>query len=140
MPRPTGVTVIAIILFLAAGYLVGLAVIMLVSPGLISMAAGAPLLHGLELAGPYMFLLIGALGALVGYGLWRMYNWARRVTTLLGFVGIVMLIPSVSGSVLMMQFGNLYWAGLGVIVRVVIVWYLYQTPVAEEFARAARSK
>ena len=133
MPRPAGVTAIAIILLLAAGYLLVLGVVMVVSPGLVSMVAAAPLLHGLELAGPYMFLLVGALGAGVAYGLWRMHNWARRVTTLLGFVGIVMLIPSVSGSLLMMQFGNLFWGGLGVIVRVVIVWYLYQTPVAESF-------
>jgi hypothetical protein len=35
---------------------------MLLRPGMISMSAGAPLLFGLELAGPYMFLLMAVVG------------------------------------------------------------------------------
>jgi len=127
------------VLFLSAAYLGSLGLIMLARPGLVSMTAGAPLLHGLELAGPYMFLLVAAAGALVGFNLWRMHNWARRVSIILGFVGIVMLIPSVSGSVLTMHVSSLVWGGLGIILRVVIVWYLYQAPVAEQFSKNARS-
>ena len=56
-------------LFLAAAYLWVVGVVMLVLPGAASMTLGAPLLHGLELAGPFMFLLAGAVGALIGWGL-----------------------------------------------------------------------
>ena len=48
---------------------------MLASPGTVPMAAGAPLLNGLELAGPYMFLLIAVFTTLTGWGMLRMQSW-----------------------------------------------------------------
>ena len=72
--RPAGVTVVAIVFFAASTYLLALGLIMMTRPGLVSMAAGAELLGGLELAGPYMFLLVGALGAAlaqIGRASWR---------------------------------------------------------------------
>jgi hypothetical protein len=133
MERPTGVTTIAIIFFLAAAYLLILALIMLLAPGAVSMMLGSPLLGGLELAGPYMFLLMGALGAAVGLGLLRLNNWARRAAALICMIGFVMLIPEVSIAVVEIRAAKLVWGGLGIMVRVVITWYLYQSPVAEVF-------
>jgi hypothetical protein len=130
---PTGVTVVAWVFFLAAVYLGLIAAVMLAWPGVASMALGAPLLNGLELAGPYMFLLIAGVGALIGCGLWRLNNWARRAAIVVGFVGLVMLVPSVSAAAVDFRV-SLLWAGLGIIVRVMMVWYLYQTPVAERFS------
>ena len=98
------------------------------------MTMGSPILNGLELAGPYMFLLIGAMGAAIGFGLLRLSNWARRVGILASLIGMVMLIPSVSAAAVDFR-PALFWSGLGVIVRMVVVWYLYQTPVAETFRR-----
>ena len=69
---PTGVMAIAILFFVAAAYLSLLAAVTLASPGTLSMGLAAPLLNGLELAGPYMFLLIGGVGALIGWGLLRL--------------------------------------------------------------------
>ena len=99
------------------------------------MALGAPLLGGLELAGPYMFLLVAGVGAAIGWGLLRLNNWMRRAAALVALIGIVMLVPSVSANAISLQFGNLGWGGLGMIVRVMIVWYLFQEPVAEQFSR-----
>jgi hypothetical protein len=132
MSRPTGVTSIAIIFFLTAIYLGGIGGLMLVSPGTVSMAAGASLLGGLELAGPYMFLLIAGVAALIGWGLLRMQSWARRLTILVAFAGFVMLIPSVSAAAVDFRW-SLVTGGLGIIVRVVVIWYLWQTPTAEQF-------
>jgi len=64
MQRPVGVTAIAIVFFLSAAYLAGLGAAMLIAPGTLSMRLGAPLLFDLVLAGPYMFLLFAAVGAL----------------------------------------------------------------------------
>ena len=129
---PTGVTAIAILFFVAAAYLGLLAVVALASPGAVSMALAAPLLNGLELAGPYMFLLIGGVGALIGWGLLRLNTWARRAALVVALIGVVMLIPAVSAAAV--DLGTpLLWGGLGIIVRVMIVWYLYQEPVAESF-------
>ncbi len=127
---------IAFVFFLAAAYLGVIGTIMLASPGTVSMALGAPLLRGLELAGPYMFLLMGVLGALIGWGLLRLNNWARRAAVLVAFIGIVMLVPSVSASAISLQLGNLAWGGLGIIVRVMIVWYLFQEPTKERFTNS----
>ena len=131
---PTGVTVIAFVFFFAAVYLGLIAVVMLAWPGVASMALGAPLLNGLELAGPYMFLLMAGVGALIGWGLWRLNNWARRAAIVVGFVGLVMLVPSVSAAAVEFRV-SLLWAGLGIVVRVMMVWYLYQTPVTKVFAK-----
>jgi hypothetical protein len=106
---PTGVAAIATLFFLAATYLGLIGLLMLVSPGTASMALGAPLLSGLELAGPYMFLLMAG-------------------------VGVVMLVPAVSAAAVDFR-ASLLWGGLGIIVRVIIVWYLYQEPVKRAFAK-----
>jgi hypothetical protein len=123
MQRPAGVTAIAILFFLAAGYLCVAGAIMLLSRGTLSMRIGAPLLHGLELAGPFMFLLVGAVGALIGWGLMRLNNWARRAAVVAVLVGVVMLIPSVSESATNLNW-PLAWGGLGIMLRAAVAWYL----------------
>ncbi len=124
----------AAVFLLAGTYLLAVGLTMLVRPGLVSMAAGAELLGGLELAGPYMFLLVGGLGAVIAFGLWRLHRWARWLAILAAMIGVVMLLPSVSSAMLDFHIGKLVWAGFGTIVRVMIVWYLFQEPVGEAFA------
>ena len=133
MERPTGVTWIAATFLLVAAYLSILGILMLASPGTVSMAAGAPLLGGLELAGPYMFLLVAAVAGAIGYGLLRLNNWARRLAIVAAFAGVVMLIPQVSGAVVSLRIQPLLLGGVGVILRVVIIWYLFQEPVSDAF-------
>jgi hypothetical protein len=136
MDRPLGVRGVATLFFLVAAYLMAVGLLMLAKPGLISIAAGAPLLGGLEVAGPYAFLMAGVFGALVGYGLMQLKNWARRLAILMAIAGLVLLIPSVSSGVAALRVAPLASAGLGVIVRAIIVWYLSQSPVREAFAKA----
>jgi multidrug transporter EmrE-like cation transporter len=131
---PFGVAAISIVFLLTTAYLGLLGVIMLVSPGTASMGLGAPLLSGLELAGPYMFLLMAGVGVLIGWGLLRLNNWARRAVIAVGFIGVVMLVPAVSAAAVDFR-ASLLWGGLGIIVRVMIVWYLYQEPVKRAFAK-----
>ncbi len=133
MERPAGITVIASIFFLAAAYLLILALIMFIAPGSVSMMLGSPLLGGLELAGRYMFLLMSGVGAVVGLGLLRLNKWARRAATLIALIGLVLLIPDVSIAVVDFRPGKLIWGGLGIMVRVIITWYLYQPDAAEAF-------
>src|SRR4030088_413466 len=98
MPRPAGVTLAAILFFLAAGYLFVIGVLMLTRPGMVSMRLGDPLLHGLELAGPYMFLVVGAVGVIIGVGLLRLNYWARWAAIVAAIAGAVMLVPSASAA------------------------------------------
>jgi hypothetical protein len=131
--RPQGVNAIAILFFAVAAYLGVVGGLMIVSPGTAPMSLGAPLLGGLELAGPYMFLLIGLVTAAIAYGLLRLNNWARRAAILVAIYGVVMLVPPVSSAVVGFQPKALVIGGIGVMLRVVIVWYLFQEPVKEEF-------
>jgi hypothetical protein len=131
-PLP-GIAAIAITFWAASAYLGVVGLVMLESPGRLSMALGAPLLNGLELAGPYMFLLVAAAGGLIGWGLWRRNSWARRIAILAGLVGLVFTLPGLSIEVMNFRW-SLIWPGLGVLVRMLMVWYLYQAPVTEWFA------
>jgi multidrug transporter EmrE-like cation transporter len=133
MPRPIGVSLIAILFLVTATYLIVVGAVMIVSPGTVSMSSGADLLGGLEVAGPYMFLLIAVVAAAIGAGLLRLHNWARRLAILAALLGMVLLLPSVSSAVLDFRIAKLVWGGLGVMLRAMIVWYLYQLPVKEAF-------
>jgi hypothetical protein len=132
---PSGVITIAVVCILAATYLVVIGLTLIVAPGTFPLRLGAPLLDGLELAGPYMFLLIGGLGVLIGWGLLRLNNWARWAAILAALAGVVMLVPSVSGAVVYFALGKLAWEGLGIMVRVAMIWYLCQEPVVEQFRK-----
>jgi hypothetical protein len=131
--RPSGVTASALVFLSASAYLLVAGLIMVVSPGTVSMAAGAPLLGGLELAGPFMFLLIAAVGLVIAIGLLWLHKWARRVAILVAGIGVVLLLPSMSSAVVDFRIGKLAWGGLGMIVRVVMVWYLHQQETRECF-------
>src|SRR5438876_3038167 len=88
--RPTIVTAIAALFLLSAVYLLIVGLAMLARPGLVSMAAGADLLSGLETAGPYMFLLVGGAGISVGVGLVRLLYGVRRLAAVVALMGIVL--------------------------------------------------
>jgi len=132
-PRPDGIRAIAALFALCGTYLAILAVVMLVRPGAISMTAGAPLLFGLELAGPYMFALIAVAGGAIAWGLIRLNNIMRHAAILAACAGIVMLVPSVSAAVVAVQLKGLTLGGLGIIIRVMVAWYLSQGHIAEQF-------
>lgn len=137
MSRPAGVSAIASVFFLTAAYLAALAAIMLLRPGAVSLTLGAPLLGGLELAGPYMFLLVAAVGVVIATGLLWLQNWARWLAIAAAAAGIFLLMPEVSAAVIEFRGAALLWSGLGIVVRVMIVRYLFQEPTIEAFTRRA---
>ena len=133
MRRPIGVAVIAAVFFVAAAYLWTICAIRLISPGSVSLTAGAPLMFGLELAGPYMALLVGFGWALVGWGLFRLHNWARWAAMMAMAIGIGLLVPKISVAELGWP---LLWYGLQIAVRAAAAWYLAQSrDVLEGFAK-----
>jgi hypothetical protein len=137
MQRPAGVTAVALLFLGVAAYLAIIGGVMLMSPGSVGMRSGAPLLGGLELAGPYMFLLTAGVAALLGWGLLRLNNWARRAAVIVAILGVVMLVPGVSAAVVAFHGTGLLWGGLGVMLRVAVAWYLYQRPTVEAFEHPA---
>ncbi|MGA8538688.1 MAG: hypothetical protein WB566_04275 [Terriglobales bacterium] len=136
-PVPSGVRAIAALFALCGIYLGVAGGVMLIRPGAISMSAGAPLLFGLELAGPYMFLLTAIVAGGVAWGLVQLNNIVRHAAVLIAIAGIVMLVPPVSAATVMVQPKPLALGGLGIIVRVMVAWYLSRREVADHFKRTA---
>ena len=129
--RPNGVTLIAAY-FVAGGiYLLAIGIVKLISPGAISLMAGRYFMYGLETAGPYMALLVGSAWGAVGWGLFRLHNWARWLAMLGMVLGVWALVPQIS----MASLGApVLWYGLQIALRVAAGWYLAQSPsVIESF-------
>jgi|SRR5579859_4588450 len=132
MQRPIGVTIIAILFCAAGAYLWVLGATLLISPGTWPLTAGSRFMYGLELAGPYMILLFGTGYALIGWGLFRLHNWARWAAMAVMVLAVYALVPGISMAVLGLQ---LFWYGLQIALRVAVGWYLAQSPaVVDAFA------
>lgn len=136
--RPVLVTLISIYFLLSAAYLWVLAAILILSPGKISLMLGSRFMHGLELAGPYMMLLVGSGYALVGWGLYRLHNWARWLAMLVMALAIGSLVPVISAAQLNLRF---LATGLEIVVCAAAGFYLAQAPtVLEAFAKSSRQE
>ena len=138
-PVPNGVRAIAALFALCAIYLGIAGALMLLCPGTVAMSAGAPLLFGLELSGPYMFLLTAVVGGGVAWGLLELNNIVRHAAVLIAIAGIVMLVPSVSAATVMVQPKALTFGGLGIVVRVMVAWYFSRGEIADQFKSPPRA-
>jgi hypothetical protein len=135
MERPASVTVIAALFFLVAGYLVTIGIIEIVEPGTLAMTRATGITYGRELDGAQTAISIGAGWALVGWGLYRLHNWARWCAIILMVIGVAGSIPAVSAAARDVTW-RFFWYGAQIIVRVIIAWILAMSPeVVESFAR-----
>ena len=90
-------------------------------------------MYGLELAGPFMMLLFGVGYAVVGWGLFRLHNWARVVVILLMIISVASLVPRIS----MAELGiPLFGYGVQIALRAALGFYFASAPsVMDAFAR-----
>jgi len=133
LPRPILISALSFLSSLAAVFLVVVGAVMLINADMFSFRIGATLLGGFETAGSYAFLLGGALYALTTYGLWTHRNWARRTVIAMATWGVFMAIPSASAAATEFNVVPLFLAGLPIIARVVVIFYLMQPPVTDAF-------
>jgi hypothetical protein len=135
MERPASVTVIAGLFFLIAGYLIAIGVADLVAPGALSMTMKTGVTYGRELSAPQTALSVGAGWALVGWGLYRLQNWARWCAMALMVIGVAGSVPAVSAAARDLGW-RFFFYGVQIMVRVVIAWLLAASPeVVEAFVR-----
>lgn len=133
--RPFPVTLISLYFLFAAAYLWVLGAILILRPNAISLTLGSRFMHGLELAGPYMMLLFGGGYALIGWGLFRLYNWARWFTMLVIAWQIGLLVPVISADQLNLSF---FECGAEIAILAAAGFYLAQAPTAlEAFAKSS---
>jgi hypothetical protein len=127
MERPASVTVIAALFFLVAGYLITAGVAEFVSPGSLSMVRGTGITYGRELSGPQTALSVGAGWALVGWGIYRLQNWARWCAIVLMVLGVAGSVPAVSAAARDINW-RFFIYGAQILVRIVITWFLAASP------------
>ncbi len=142
MGRPAGVTVLAILNFIAAACLGLLALAVVLGIGFLGTMAGehgrngAILLAGLGVIGGVMFVIMAIVSAAIGYGMWNLQNWARLVSIVLCGLGIFAgLLGLTAGAVhfhpFFMMTGIVRMA-----VAALIIWYLFQPHVKQAFRTA----
>lgn len=130
--RPRGIVAIAYAMLFVAG--LNMVFAALIGAHVLPFTA-ASWLVGLDMAqmGPVLFLLNAAADASAGVGLLRKQRWARRLTVALMAFGFLQEVPAISTAVADGRVWGVAKSGAGIIVRVVIVWYLSQEPVREWF-------
>jgi hypothetical protein len=133
--RPIPVTAISGCFLFSAVYLWALAAILILLPGKTTLTLGSPFMHGLELAGPYMMLLFGSGYALIGWGLFRLHNWARWLAMLLIAWAVGSLVPVISAARFDVRF---FACGIEIALLAAAAFYLAQAPtVLEAFAKSS---
>jgi len=135
MERPISVTVISFFFFLIAAYLIVIWFIEFLSPGTISLARVAGVTYGRELDGPQAAISVGLGWALVGWGLYRLRNWARWCALVILVIGVAGSVPAVSAAARDITW-RFFWLGTQIMVRIVIAWLLAASPeVVEAFVK-----
>ena len=137
MQRPGGVTLLAVLDFIAAACLVLAALAMVLGMGFIGAMSGgherggAMLLAGLGVLGAVIFFIMAAVSAVIGYGMWNLQNWARILSIAFSCLGIV------GGLFGLMTGVHLHFLLIGSIIRMaiaaLIIWYLFQPHVKAAF-------
>jgi len=101
---PAGVKVISIVYYVAAAFLVLVAVMFFVGSGVISSLLGnIPIISilgalgsGLFIFGGIVCLVFGILGFFIGRGLWNTKKWARILVIVFSCIGVLIGIVSIT--------------------------------------------
>jgi hypothetical protein len=136
--RPIAIALISIYFLLSAAYLWIVAVVLILAPGKLSLMLGSPFMHGLELAGPYMMLLAGCAYGSIGWGLYRLRNWARWLAMLVMVWGVGCLVPTISSAAIGLR---VFVRGAEIAIFAAAGFYLAQAPTTlEAFVQPSSEK
>ena len=122
--RPTGISIIAVLLFIAAALdiVYGLLAVFSVPTFVISSSAAM-----VVQISPWGFLLSGLLTFLVGYGLWTLRGWAFWA------VAILEILNLIGGTILLFSAFNIWAVLLSMVIPAAILIYFF----ADSHVRAA---
>ncbi len=143
MERPTGVTVLAVLLMIFAAFaaIAGLALLVMglgggaalqmrgASTGMSSMMAGMGALGGVFLLG------LAAVYVVLGVGLLKLLNWARVVTLVLVGLGLLFAAVGLLSAVIHFRVALLLWQLIVVAIDAWIIWYLLRPDVKQAFGQ-----
>jgi len=139
MGRPTGVTIIAVLDFIAAAFCVlgGLGV-MLGGGFVASMmgqqsGAGAGVLAAIGAAAGVFLLVCAAVAVLLGWGLLKLKEWARIVTIVLAAIGALFSLIGLVGVLGHFAMVAVVFVLVRLAINGLIIWYLVQPHVKAAF-------
>lgn len=142
MGRPVGVTILAILAFIGAAFCLLGGILMMVGGGFMASlmnqqgGQGAGVLAGLGAVAGVFIIIIGGLYGLVGFGLWKLKNWARIVTIVLLGIGIAMQLLGLLGTLAHFNLFAFVWTVFWIAVDAFIIWYLLKPEVKAAFQGA----
>ena len=141
MGRPVGVTILAILNFIVAACCLLGGIAMILGGGVIAtmmsqQGGGAGLggiLAGLGAFAGVFIIIIGGVGALVGFGLWKLKEWARIVSIVLIGINVVFQLVGLLGTLAHFNLFAVIWTVFWTAVDVFIIWYLLKPEVKAAF-------
>jgi hypothetical protein len=140
MGRPTGVTIIAVLDFIGAGFCVLAGLAMMLGGGFMATmmgqqdgGAGAGFLGAIGAAAGVFFLVCAAVAVLLGWGLLKLKEWARIVTIVLAALGAVGALFGLLGVMGHFAAVAVFFVLIRLAINGLIIWYLLQPHVKAAF-------
>jgi len=141
MGRPVGVTILAILNFIGAAFCLLGGIGMILGGGFIasmlsqgqSSAGAAGILAGLGAAAGVFIIIVGGVSALVGFGLWKLKEWARIVSIVLYGISAALQLLGLLGSLAHFNAFAVIWSVFWVAVDAFVIMYLLKPEVKAAF-------
>ena len=140
MGRPVGVTILAILNFIGAGFCLLGGIGMILGGGFIATmlsqgqgAGAAGILAGLGAAAGVFIIIVGGISAFVGFGLWKLKEWARIVSIVLYGISAALQLLGLLGSLAHFNAFAVVWSVFWVAVDAFVIWYLLKPEVKAAF-------
>ena len=142
MNRPTGITILAILNFIGAAFCLLGGIGMILGGGFIATmlsqqgqgsAGAAGILAGLGAAAGVFIIIVGGVSALVGFGLWKLKNWARIVSIILIGINAAFQLLGILGTLTHFNLFALIWGVFWVAVDAFVIMYLLKPEVKAAF-------
>lgn len=149
MQRPTGVTVIAILQFIGAGFMVLGGFGLMLGMGMLGTVlaqrgnggmAGMGVLAGMGAVLGVVVLFFAAIEGLIAWGMWNLKSWARIVTIVFAGLGGAFQALGLMASLIHFHIFGLLWNALWLGVNGLIIWYLVQPEVVQAFEGDTRAQ
>jgi uncharacterized membrane protein (DUF2068 family) len=129
----------AVLAFIGAGFCVLGALVFFVGGAALAKMGGSMsggLMGALGAFAGIFLLIVGVIYAVIGFGLWKLMNWARILSIVLVALGLLSGVYSASHLFSPLQVGMLIWQVIWIAIDVWIILYLLKPHVKQAFGAA----